>query len=64
MNQDPGRVFPGKKMAGHLGDAQRTMQNLEIVRVDETRQLLLVKGAVPGSRGTDVMVHPAIKAKA
>jgi large subunit ribosomal protein L3 len=64
MNQDPGRVFPGKKMAGHLGDAQRTMQNLEIVRVDETRQLLLVRGAVPGSRGTDVMVHPAIKAKA
>jgi large subunit ribosomal protein L3 len=64
MNQDPGRVFPGKKMAGHLGDAQRTMQNLEIVRVDEARQLLLVKGAVPGSRGTDVMVHPAIKAKA
>ncbi len=64
MNQDPGRVFPGKKMAGHLGDAQRTTQNLEIVRVDETRQLLLVKGAVPGSRGTDVMVHPAIKAKA
>lgn len=64
MNQDPGRVFPGKKMAGHLGDAQRTTQNIEIVRVDETRQLLLVKGAVPGSRGTDVMVHPAIKAKA
>jgi len=64
MNQDPGRVFPGKKMAGHLGDAQRTTQNLEIMRVDEIRQLLLVKGAVPGSRGTDVMVHPAIKAKA
>lgn len=64
MNQDPGRVFPGKKMAGHLGVAQRTIQNLEIVRVDATRQLLLVKGAVPGSRGTDVMVHPAIKAKA
>jgi large subunit ribosomal protein L3 len=61
MNQDPGRVFPGKKMAGHLGDVQRTTQNLEIVRVDETRQLLLVKGAVPGSRGTDVVVHPAIK---
>ncbi|MBI4988249.1 MAG: 50S ribosomal protein L3 [Rhodocyclales bacterium] len=61
MNQDPGRVFPGKKMAGHLGDAQRTMQNLEIVRVDEARQLLLVKGAVPGSRGTDVVVHPAVK---
>ncbi len=61
MNQDPGRVFPGKKMAGHLGDVQRTTQNLEIVRIDEARQLLLVKGAVPGSRGTDVVVHPAIK---
>lgn len=61
MNQDPGRVFPGKKMAGHLGDVQRTTQNLVVVRVDETRQLLLVKGAVPGSRGTDVVVHPAIK---
>jgi large subunit ribosomal protein L3 len=64
MNQDPGRVFPGKRMAGHLGDVQRTMQNLEIVRVDETRQLLLVKGAVPGSRGSDVVVHPAVKAGA
>jgi large subunit ribosomal protein L3 len=64
MNQDPGRVFPGKKMAGHLGDVQRTTQNLEIVRVDETRQLLLVKGAVPGSRGSDVVVHPAVKAGA
>jgi len=62
MNQDPGRVFPGNKMAGHLGDVQRTTQNLEIVRVDEARQLLLVKGAVPGSRGSDVVVHPAIKA--
>ena len=61
MNQDPGRVFPGKKMAGHLGAVTRTTQNLEVVRVDETRQLLLVKGAVPGSRGTDVVVHPAIK---
>ena len=61
MNQDPGRVFPGKKMAGHLGAVTRTTQNLEVVRVDKTRQLLLVKGAVPGSRGTDVVVHPAIK---
>lgn len=61
MNQDPDRVFPGKKMAGHLGAVTRTTQNLEVVRVDETRQLLLVKGAVPGSRGTDVVVHPAIK---
>lgn len=61
MNQDPGRVFPGKKMAGHLGAVKRTTQNLVVVRVDESRQLLLVKGAVPGSRGTDVVVHPAIK---
>lgn len=61
MNQDPGRVFPGKRMAGHLGDVQRTTQNLVVVRVDEARQLLLVKGAVPGSRGADVVVHPAVK---
>jgi large subunit ribosomal protein L3 len=62
MAQDPGRVFPGKRMAGHLGDVQRTQQNLEVVRVDEARQLLLVKGAVPGSRGGDVIVAPAVKA--
>jgi large subunit ribosomal protein L3 len=63
MAQDPGRVFPGKRMAGHLGDVQRTQQNLEVVRVDEARQLLLVKGAVPGSRGGDVIVSPAVKVK-
>jgi large subunit ribosomal protein L3 len=63
MAQDPGRVFPGKRMAGHLGDVQRTQQNLEIVRVDEARQLLLVKGAVPGSKGGDVIVSPAVKVK-
>jgi len=61
QNQDPGRVFPGKRMAGHMGAVTRTTQNLVVVRVDEARQLLLVKGAVPGSRGTDVVVHPAIK---
>ena len=61
QNQDPGRVFPGKRMAGHMGDVQRTAQNLVVVRVDEARQLLLVKGAVPGSRGADVVVRPAIK---
>lgn len=61
MAQDPGRVFPGKRMAGHLGDVACTTQNLEVVRVDETRQLLLVKGAVPGARGGDVVVHPAVK---
>ena len=64
MNQDPGRVFPGKRMAGHLGDVQRTQQNLEIIRVDVERQLLLVKGAVPGSKGSDLIVHPAVKAGA
>jgi large subunit ribosomal protein L3 len=64
MNQDPGRVFPGKRMSGHLGDVQRTQQNLEVVRVDVERQLLLVKGAVPGSKGSDLTVHPAVKAGA
>jgi large subunit ribosomal protein L3 len=63
MAQDPGRVFPGKRMAGHLGDASSTMQNLEVVRVDEARQLLLVKGAVPGAKGGDVVVRPAVRAK-
>ena len=62
MAQDPGRVFPGKRMAGHLGDVQRTTQNLVVVRVDAERQLLLVKGAVPGARGSDVVVRPAVKA--
>lgn len=59
--QDPGRVFPGKKMAGHLGNVRRTGQNLEIIRIDAERQLLLVKGAVPGSKGRDVIVRPAAK---
>lgn len=61
MAQDPGRVFPGKRMAGHLGDAKRTTQNLEVVRVDEGRQLLMVKGAVPGARGGEVVIRPAVK---
>jgi large subunit ribosomal protein L3 len=61
QNQDPGRVFPGKRMSGHLGNARRTTLNLEVVRVDAERQLLLVKGAVPGSSGRDVIVRPAIK---
>ncbi len=61
MNQDPGRVFPGKRMSGHLGAVTRTTQNLEVVRVDAERGLLLVKGAVPGSRGGHVVVSPAIK---
>ncbi|OHC65610.1 MAG: 50S ribosomal protein L3 [Rhodocyclales bacterium RIFCSPLOWO2_02_FULL_63_24] len=62
MAQDPGRVFPGKRMAGHLGDVARTTQNLEVVRIDEARQLLLVRGAVPGAKGGDVIVAPAVKA--
>lgn len=61
MAQDPGRVFPGKRMAGHLGAVRTTTQNLEVVRVDAERQLLLVKGAVPGSKGGDVVITPAIK---
>lgn len=64
MAQDPGRVFPGKRMSGHLGDVASTQQSLEVVRVDEARGLLLVKGAVPGAKGGDVVVRPAVKAKA
>jgi len=60
--QDPGRVFPGKRMAGHLGAARRTVQNLEIVRIDTERQLLLVRGSVPGSRGRDIVVRPTSRA--
>jgi len=62
--QDPGRVFPGKRMAGHLGDEQRTTQNLVVARIDAERGLLLVRGAVPGAAGGDVVVRPAAKAKA
>ena len=61
--QTPGRVFKGKKMAGHMGDERSTTQNLEIVRVDAERNLLLVKGAVPGSKGGNVIVSPAVKAR-
>jgi large subunit ribosomal protein L3 len=63
MAQDPGRVFPGKKMTGHMGDETVTTQNLDIVRVDEARQLLLVRGAVPGSKNGHVVVRPAVKVK-
>lgn len=62
QNQTPGRVFKGKKMAGHMGAKQRTMQTLELVRVDAERNVLLVKGAVPGSKGGTVFVKPAVKA--
>ena len=61
--QTPGRVFKGKKMSGHMGNVRRTTQNLEIVRVDAERNLLLVKGAVPGSKGGDVVIRPAVKAR-
>ena len=63
QNQTPGRVFKGKKMAGHMGAARVTTQNLEVVRVDAERNLLLIKGAVPGAIGGDVIVKPAVKAK-
>jgi large subunit ribosomal protein L3 len=59
--QDPGRVFKNKKMAGHMGDRQRTQQNLEIVRTDVERGLLFVKGSVPGSKGTWLLVKDAVK---
>lgn len=62
--QDPGRIFPGKKMSGHLGDVTRTIQNLDVVRVDSERGLLLVRGAVPGHAGADIVVRPAVKAPA
>jgi large subunit ribosomal protein L3 len=63
QNQSPGRVFKGKKMAGHMGAASATAQNLTVVRVDAERNLLLVKGAVPGARGGRVVVRPAVKAR-
>jgi large subunit ribosomal protein L3 len=62
QNQTPGRVFKGKKMAGHLGNVRRTVQNLVVVRVDEQREVLLVKGAVPGPKGGNVVVRPSVKA--
>jgi len=62
QNQTPGRVFKGKKMSGHMGNVRRTVQNLEVVRVDAERNLLLIKGAVPGHSGGQVFVRPAVKA--
>jgi large subunit ribosomal protein L3 len=64
QRQDPGRVFPGKRMAGHLGNVKVTTQNLEVIRVDVERGLLLVKGAIPGSKGGNVVVRPSVKAGA
>jgi large subunit ribosomal protein L3 len=63
QNQSPGRVFKGKKMAGHMGNVRRTVQNLEVIRVDAERNLLLIKGAVPGHSGGRVLVRPAIKTR-
>jgi large subunit ribosomal protein L3 len=63
QNQTPGRVFKGKKMSGHMGNVRRTAQNLEVVRIDADRNILLIKGAVPGHAGGKVIVRPAIKAK-
>jgi len=61
MAQDPGRVFPGKRMSGHMGVVKNTTQNLEIARVDAERQLLLIKGAVPGSKGGNVVIRPTVR---
>ncbi len=61
--QDPGRVFKGKKMAGHMGGVRRVQQGLEVIRVDRERNLLLIGGSIPGSRGSDVIVRPSVKAK-
>jgi large subunit ribosomal protein L3 len=63
QRQTPGRVFPGKPMAGHMGAATRTNLNLEVVQVDAERNLLLVKGAVPGAKGADVIIRPSVKQK-
>jgi large subunit ribosomal protein L3 len=64
MAQDPGRVFPGKRMSGHMGDETVTVQNLDIIRVDAERSLLLVRGAIPGSKNGHVVVRHAVKVKA
>ena len=63
MAQDPGRVFPGKRMSGHLGDVNRTIQLLEVARVDAERSLIMVKGSVPGPKNAAVIVRPSVKAR-
>ena len=63
QRQTPGRVIKGKRMSGHMGNKQRTTQRLQVVRVDTDRNLLLIKGAVPGSRGGDLVIKPSVKAK-
>ncbi len=64
QNQDPSKVFPGKRMPGHMGNVRRTVQNLEVVRVDAERQLLMIKGALPGSKGGNVVVSPTVRVRA
>ena len=61
QNQDPGKVFKGKKMAGHMGDRKRTIQNLEIIKSDIENNLIYVKGSIPGSKNTTVLVHKNVK---
>ena len=63
QNQDPGRVFKGKRMAGHMGNVTRVQQNLEIVRIDAERNLLLIRGSVPGPKGFDLLIEPSVKAR-
>ena len=63
QNQSPGKVFKGKKMSGHMGNVRCTVQTLEVMRVDEERNLILIKGAVPGAKGGDVVIRPAVKVK-
>jgi large subunit ribosomal protein L3 len=63
QNQDPGRVFKGKKMAGHMGNVTRVQQNLQIVRIDSERNLLLIRGSVPGPKGFDLLIEPSVKAR-
>jgi large subunit ribosomal protein L3 len=64
QNQSLGKVFPGKRMAGHLGDVRSTAQNLEIIRIDAERQLLMIKGSLPGSKGGNVVVSPTVRVRA
>ena len=63
QRQTPGRVFPGKKMAGHMGNVRRSAINLEVVKIDNDRHLIAIKGSVPGAPGGDVIIRPAVKAK-
>jgi large subunit ribosomal protein L3 len=63
QNQDPSKVFPGKRMPGHLGDVNNTVQNLEIIRIDNERQLLMIRGSLPGSKGGNVVVSPTVRVR-